>query len=59
MIGAKRHDGVSLPNPIQAAHVPTQRIGNDHAAVFLLVIFQHRNQGTTDGKTGAVECVNE
>ena len=32
---------IPLANPLQPGHVGTERVRNDHATVFLLIIFQH------------------
>src|SRR5262245_35760420 len=49
----------SLSNPLQPAHVGTQRFRDDDAAVFLLIVLQHRDERSPDRESGAVECVNK
>ena len=36
--------------PLQAAHVGAQHFGNGHAAVLVLIIFQHRHQAAAHGQ---------
>src|SRR5438552_5317825 len=41
------------------AHVWPQRLGNRHAAVSLLIIFQDRQPGPADGQPAAIEGVHK
>src|SRR5512135_3760526 len=43
----------------RAAHIRLQRFGDAHAAVSLLVVFQHRDQSAADGDARAVQRVYE
>src|SRR5262245_38595973 len=54
-IGSRKN----LPDPIHTAHVGTQRFRDDNAAVFLLIVFKHGNQGSTYGEPRTVQSVNE
>src|SRR5262252_5556470 len=48
-----------LRDTFGSAHVWLESIGDDHAAVGLLVVFKDRQPGTADGQTAAVERVHE
>src|SRR5690606_10003718 len=45
-------------NLFDPAHVRPQYLGNDDAAVFLLVVLDHRNRRATGRNTGAVQGVH-
>ena len=51
--------GISGRQHRQAAHVGAQHFGHRHAAVGLLVVLQHRNQGAAHGQTRAVQGVQQ
>ena len=41
------------------AHIRPQHIRDNNGAVGLLVIFQHRHEGSPDRKSRAIECMNK
>src|SRR5205807_2961789 len=43
----------------EPAHVGTQRLGDRHRAIFVLVVLEHRDQGAADGEARAVQGVHE
>src|SRR5271170_1846449 len=47
------------PNTIDTAVVGAQHLGYDHAAVGLLVVFEHGDQGARQSERGAVEGMDE
>src|SRR5690606_28251722 len=49
----------SSADTFQSAHIAAQRLGHGHAAVGLLVVLQHRDQGPADGQPGTVEGVHQ
>src|SRR5262245_5287769 len=49
----------SCGDPIQAAHVGLQRIGDGDRSIRLLIIFQDGDERASDGKAGSVEGVHE
>src|SRR5512143_1053889 len=42
-----------------SAHIGLQRGRNQNAPVRLLIVLEHRQPGTSHGKTAAIECVDE
>src|SRR5881394_2659888 len=46
-------------NRREAVHVGTQRFGDGHRAVLVLVVLQHRDQGAADREARAVQGVHE
>src|SRR5690606_29756403 len=46
-------------DPLQAAHVGSQRLRHDHRAVGLLVVLQHGDEGAAHRQPGAVQGVDK
>src|SRR5579871_1332629 len=49
----------SRADPVEAAHIGTQRLGNEHRTVRLLIIFQNRHERASDGEPRAVQRMDE